>query len=773
MPSSLKSSSAHRLPAVDAFLRKDLRGIKKAAESSDPGLSSHAHIQSLKLFLEMENEAEGYLRYPEFRGWLQKALEQHPSDIELLALTLSIAMQFSLFETQLDHVDRFQAHLQQIKTSRLAPDICVFILCSEWRRYHRKATFSKQLEILKEASKLSGLAGNPFWIWVKINRLESALLNRNVSLAEEELKELAVYRNREWWGFGSYELMQAWFLVRSGRFEEMTSLFNSRSLDNISSRDIWSTIYLHGLIRVGDLEKAEHLLEKICACKVPINPAVALFHKHLTTLDYEVGGTDLELARKRMNPAREHAQNALQCVAEVRPGSIYTEYPLLKIELASGSTRAARVLLQRLYPDEFNIDWAFLHMLEGDLAKAIQHVDVSLETRPPEAIRSYFLHAPKLSNGDLLKLFASVYQKNSPASRPEKRKTPRELIKASVESHVLVGESHSMQQVHEKVAAFAQHDTPVLITGETGSGKEVVAQLLHQKSNRSSEPFLSINCGALSETLIESELFGHIKGSFTGAESSREGLFVAAGTGTIFLDEVSSMSSRLQSSLLRVLEQQEVRPVGSNKTIKVRARVIAATNEPLDTLVAEKKFRMDLYFRLARFHIPINPLRDRREDIPLLARYFIKLFYRQMDVVIGDDLIEALKRHDWPGNVRELKNEIERIALLAGDRPLLDASLFNRHPAPSVFRTEDNPATSSIKEPMEEDNFEWQDPRHKVRRLFEKYERLTRAEIVKLVGCSPNTATRYLKNLEEEKFIRRVNTSANLRTSYFILEPRT
>jgi len=226
----------------------------------------------------------------------------------------------------------------------------------------------------------------------------------------------------------------------------------------------------------------------------------------------------------------------------------------------------------------------------------------------------------------------------------------------------IIGATPKMVHIYKKVAKTARIEAPVLIIGESGSGKELVARALHENSTRSRAPFMVINCGALPETLLESELYGHERGSFTGATGSRKGLFEGAAGGTVFLDEISETSLSFQVKLLRVIQEHEIRRVGSNETIQVDVRLIAATNRDLRNMVRMGQFREDLFHRLNVFTIALPPLRDRKEDIPLLASYFIKVFTEKNGkaVRLAADALDVMKQYAWPGNVRELKNMLER-----------------------------------------------------------------------------------------------------------------
>jgi len=251
----------------------------------------------------------------------------------------------------------------------------------------------------------------------------------------------------------------------------------------------------------------------------------------------------------------------------------------------------------------------------------------------------------------------------------------RESLEAT-RSVELVGRTPVMQQVEELIRTVATTDTTVLIRGESGTGKELVAQAIHNLSPRRYMPMVVIHCGALTETLLESELFGHEKGAFTGALYRKKGKFEVAEGGTVFLDEISDISLKTQTDLLRVLQEREITRVGGTQTIKVDFRAIAATNRDLETLVKEGTFRPDLYYRLNVFSIDVPPLRERREDIPLLAEHFLQKYARAMSkrfTAISRPALDKWMEYDWPGNVRELENALER-ALVVGREPEIQSA---------------------------------------------------------------------------------------------------
>jgi two-component system, NtrC family, response regulator HydG len=244
----------------------------------------------------------------------------------------------------------------------------------------------------------------------------------------------------------------------------------------------------------------------------------------------------------------------------------------------------------------------------------------------------------------------------------------RETVAATALPKELVGKSDGMKRVFEAIQTVAPTDATVLITGESGTGKELVARAIHAASSRKFNPFVVIHCGALTETLLESELFGHEKGAFTGAQYRKKGSFEMAEGGTVFLDEIGDVSLKTQTDLLRVLQEHEIHRVGGSQPIHVDFRCISATNRNLEAMIEEKQFRFDLFYRLNVFPIRLPPLRERKEDIPFLAMHFLRKFADSMNrrvVQIAPGAMKQLQRYDWPGNVRELENAIERAMVVA------------------------------------------------------------------------------------------------------------
>ena len=256
----------------------------------------------------------------------------------------------------------------------------------------------------------------------------------------------------------------------------------------------------------------------------------------------------------------------------------------------------------------------------------------------------------------------------------------KRLKKKVSKKYEMVGDSDAIVHIKEIIEKVAITDARVLITGPNGTGKELVAHWLHEKSNRTKAPMIEVNCAAIPSELIESELFGHVKGSFTGANKDRAGKFEAANGGTIFLDEIGDMSLSAQAKVLRALQENRISRVGSDKDIKVDVRVVAATNKDLKKEIAEGRFREDLYHRLAVILIKVPALNDRREDIPLLIRFFAEKIAEEQGVTgktFSQDAMELLQQYDWTGNIRELRNVVERLMILGeSEISKTDVSLF-------------------------------------------------------------------------------------------------
>ena len=308
----------------------------------------------------------------------------------------------------------------------------------------------------------------------------------------------------------------------------------------------------------------------------------------------------------------------------------------------------------------------------------------------------------------------------------------------------LIGKSLAMQEVFRRLRLAAQSDVTVLLTGESGTGKELAARAIHALSSRKDEPFFAINCSAIPETLLESELFGHVKGAFTGAIRDKIGVFQAADGGTLFLDEIGDTSPILQLKLLRVLQESEIRRVGDDRALKVNVRLITATNRDLKNLMSEGSLREDFYYRIRVFEIGLPPLRSRREDIPLLVRHFIQentnVFQKKVQD-IAQDAMQRLFEYHWPGNVRELKNAIEHAFVTVNGDCLTLWDLPPEIQKPSSPITRSSQVSSSALSPEEESQ---------IQEALEQT-RGNKTEAAKLLGLSRVTLWKKLKRLKSKK----------------------
>ncbi len=288
----------------------------------------------------------------------------------------------------------------------------------------------------------------------------------------------------------------------------------------------------------------------------------------------------------------------------------------------------------------------------------------------------------------------AALEKNAGSAQAAKRSPSliEKGLKFGQDNGIIIGQSRPMQKIFEKILRVAPTDSSVLITGESGTGKELVARAIHANSVRKSNVFMAVDCSALVEALLESELFGHVKGSFTGAHQTKHGLFELANNGTFFFDEVANLSLNIQAKLLRVIQERECMKVGDQKKIKLDIRIISASNKNLEESVKTGTFREDLYYRLSVVPIHIPPLRKRKEDIPILSDYFIERISRKIKrpaPEISDEAMEILKNYPWPGNVRELEHAIERVLVLEDAKMIrpghLPASISMAHGDFQIF----------------------------------------------------------------------------------------
>ena len=523
----------------------------------------------------------------------------------------------------------------------------------------------------------------------------------------------------------------------------------------------------------------------------------------------------------------------------------FDEYGLIRAELAAGNQEAARrLLLNRRNLGSVNyIDdlfWTRVELLAGNRDTAVHHFSLllaAIEKYQAQGRLEFELRlACEIAPADLVELSRKAGDRKVQSFQLEPLTRRTAIHKKETRAFdQLIYSSSEMATVRNLILNFTKHDVPLLITGETGTGKDLIARAVHDAGSRRSKTFLAINLAAIPEMLIESELFGHKRGSFTGANLTHAGLFREAGEGTIFLDEIGEISPKLQVALLRVLETGEVRPVGSTEIYHIRCRIIAATNADLVQLANIGRFRQDLVFRLKRLEIPVPPLRNRPDDILALARHFMDLDRESgVHVILSPQLETVLCQYDWPGNVRELRNVIERMRLLNSDKLSYDVNDFPLAKALPVTQEIEqkteyanlsatlgfspqnqnlttkitmgpklNPKASLPGSPAKSISQSGADfhfgadaslthgrmSREQVRvflakersllrqldhlrELFYEHEKLRVSEIIQILNISRATATRYINRLLQERLIRKVEPNASPRTHYYILKKK-
>ncbi|MFH1022927.1 MAG: sigma 54-interacting transcriptional regulator [Planctomycetota bacterium] len=467
-----------------------------------------------------------------------------------------------------------------------------------------------------------------------------------------------------------------------------------------------------------------------------------------------------------------------------------THLNLVRAELASGHLEAARHAIgkRREIGNIHYLDDLFLariELLDGNRAAAARHITAVTAAcdryRARGRLDFEVRMACELSPGD--SAWLARVMTGTPSGVPAAAAVPEPPSAPARGADRLIGPSRALADIRATIRRYAPLDAPVLITGETGTGKELAARAIHEESPRAKGSFLAVNCGAITESLLESELFGHERGAFTGAERAHRGIFEEAGAGTVLLDEIGDIPARLQVALLRVLETNEIRPVGSAAIRGISCRIVAATNANLGALAAGNRFRQDLRYRLQRLEIYLPPLRERPDDILPLALHLLREGRRDgRQPEISPEVRGWILGQAWSGNVRELKNFVERMRLLNSEAlrygPAELTAIRAAAPpaiAPAPATGEPEPRAGIPADRAAEEHFlragKSQFRRHeRLRGLFRNHGSLTRLELAVLLGVSPFTVGRDLKRLLAEGVIEKVTPTASPRTHYFKLK---
>ncbi len=621
-------------------------------------------------------------------------------------------------------------------------------------------------------------------------------------------------------------------LAQCGRLEEIESALNRTAHGYSDSfKSVWvAAIRFVNSVETGQVASALRLVPELVHAERD-SFALRNFEKYRNLLELMRGIPDND-ATPEEEPALPDWALVIQCLQTSRAhqalrwarlcekkiqssitGHGCIAFNLIRAELAEGNAEAAHRLLEMRrgsgnvqYMDDFFL--TRMELLAGNHDAAVERFASLLKAvdfyKAAGRLDFELCLAPEIARDILVRLTRGA-QSTRLSAASQKERAPADGYRAPAGDKLegldrIIGASSALASIREAIQHFAQLDVHVLITGETGTGKELVAKALHEAGPRRTHGFVAINCGAISESLLESELFGHEKGAFSGAATAHQGLFEEAGEGTIFLDEIGEISQRLQVALLRVLETGEIRPVGSSKSRKIACRIVASTNADLERLSEQNRFRKDILFRLRRLEIHVPPLRERAEDILPLADYFLNTG-RAPDVyaMMSAQLSETLRRYPWPGNVRELRNAVEKMRMMNSDKLYYDAKdldvrIDSLHAGPGPEQVPGavsarSPAPASLDERQQKAGAPAAtDPgraatqlkrgKSRVRRLallrdlFLRHELLTRSEVVKTLEIAPNTATHDLKILCDEEFIEKVKPSASPRSVYFVLRDR-
>lgn len=466
----------------------------------------------------------------------------------------------------------------------------------------------------------------------------------------------------------------------------------------------------------------------------------------------------------------------------------FVEYLPIHFELCLGKKGMAKYLLQEKikkgdvnYLDDLFIgrvlllenDWEGANDFFARLLENINKYDASKRLQ----YELQFAKEMKLSNVmALLNGLFSIEKKTNQKFKAENIYIPN-IDDKGVKA--FIGNSETIKGVKNLIKKYANIKSPILVTGETGTGKELVAKAIHEEGLFAKQPFLAINCGALTDSLLQSELFGYVEGAFTGAQKARKGIFEAAGKGTVFLDEFGDISPKLQVSLLRVLEANEIRLIGGTKTINIECKIVIATNVDLHRAVVAEKFREDLFFRLARFEIKLPALRERKEDIPELINHFLWVGTKDENKpkTLSPELLSTLVSYRWPGNIRELKNEIDRLCVLNPNIDHLGLEHFDKsHFQEDVSTLEKNLSLDEPFYPMPtnqnilniiQKGFPIEQRHSQLKKLFQQYKKLTRSQIMEITKVGPSTATKDLLVLQNAGYIIRRSPTKSPRTDYF------
>ncbi len=800
-----KMKSKQRDPIVDRYITTDIPILDIATHTTSPQKELRKAVRMMQESLLGKRLARDAIKTAE-------NIDQKDSDPELMLLMLTSWAELSVRIDRLSEAEAIIHRAKSVITDTTHPAIRSYVLFAESLIANARGNKNNCEKILREIITFipEHSPRRKFYIW----ELALFLAQQGKNIESRNQIKTLTWQCNDNFPMEKITMIQFVNAVESGNIQE-ASTFLPKIVTNSRLRLDLTRIPLRGY------QALIKLMHNSSSGKTPVYPDTTTPNSRPNWSDI-IKCLLLKKNEEALQLARINAKSNLNHIL----GNTFDAFCLIRAELASGNSEAARHLIgirnnrgNIHYLDDFFV--ARTEMLENNTRQASIHFSSllqSIELNKANGRLDFEMQlSNELSHGDIVNLTqaagritnkkSKINQKNNITSINTIIPTPKQL-QPITGLNTIIGNSKATKEIRDTIQKFANLDAPILITGETGTGKEVVARAIHATSNHRKQPFIPVNCSSITETLLESELFGYERGAFTGANKTTKGLFESAGKGVIFLDEIGDISPRLQVSLLRVLETGEIRGVGSSNTYKTKCRVIAATNANLSQLSQNGQFRQDLMYRLERLLIHLPPLRERSDDILQLSRHFLDIGRKVgTHAAISEDLKKTLKNYSWPGNVRELKNVLERMRLMHSDKLFYNINDLdmkfqipeqkikttsnkqiptnnNQLPASNLQQPTNNhpPIIIPQQTPLSDDKIEtmltWgRSPirrQDRLRELFIKYKKLTRSEIIKILNISPNTATKDLKVLCSDNFIKRIEPSASTRSHYFvIIEPLT
>jgi len=617
--------------------------------------------------------------------------------------------------------------------------------------------------------------------------------------------------------------------------DEIEKASANKNLSPYLKEEMLAIVLMH-YVKMGELIKAEMVrkqFENIASARFKNTAILYYFDVTLNLFKYKNDPINLlKLEKELINKYESYRENFTdhyRFIKELLPALCHTQLLLRKLNEATSTAK----LYDYLFCNENNeilssenelliyvnlasreIDYASFHLEKAKKQGSLRYFDYlsygrierikGNNKKAKECFHYLWENVQKYKGEHLLDLHLNlaleismkdwfiIFQSKEKVNKRILRNNDLDLNKLERVNIELIGESQEFKMINQKIEQYSKINSSVLIRGETGTGKELVAHAIHKKSKFNDNTFLPINCGAIAENLLETELFGHAMGAFTGAVKKHKGIFEEAGRGTVFLDEIGEISQKLQVVLLRVLETNEIRPVGETKTKKIHCRILAATNANLEDLIKKGKFRKDLYYRLNRLEIELAPLRKRKSDIAPLVEYFLNFENKNnFTIKISDGLKKFFINYEWPGNVRELKNTIEKMKILSSNKEYFsmeDVDFMQKEKFNLDYKSFDEIPIEINSEKINKESYpvdiDTSERQKKIegilskgkfiirrldiiRKLFKEHNQLTAKEITQITGFSPTTITKYLKTLCQQKFIKKMTPTNSPRTHYF------